>query len=44
MEYMYDFYKYNEKHIEGYLGEPENFNGIVFLLKEPNNPDGAKEF
>lgn len=44
MEYMYDFYKYNEKYIEGYLGEPENFNGIVFLLKEPNNPDGAKEF
>ena len=41
---MYNFYKYNGKYIEGYLGEPENFNGIVFLLKEPNNPGGADEF
>lgn len=41
---MYEFYKYKGELIEGYLGEPENFNGIIFLLKEPNNPDGAKEF
>lgn len=34
---MYEFHK-NSKgdYTEGFLGEPENFNGIVFLLREPN--------
>lgn len=41
---MYEFYKHNGNVVEGYLGEPEEFNGIVFLLKEPNNPGGTDEF
>lgn len=41
---MYEFYKHKDEFTEGYLGEPEKFNGIIFLLKEPNNLDGAKEF
>lgn len=41
---MYEFYKHDGNLTEGYLGEPENFSGIVFLLKEPNNPGGATDF
>ena len=26
-----------EKYIEGYLSNPANFNGVLFVLKEPNN-------
>lgn len=39
---MYDFYKNaSGEYVEGYLSTPEKFNGIVFLLKEPNdlNPE-----
>lgn len=42
---MYEFHKNSKGEVtEGYLGNPENFNGIVFLLKEPNNPSGTNEF
>ena len=42
---MYDFLKdSNGEYVEGYLSSKEDFNGIVFLLKEPNNPNGADEF
>lgn len=41
---MYEFYKHDGNLTEGYLGEPENFSGIVFLLKEPNNKTQATEF
>ena len=34
---MYEFHKNSKgEYTEGFLGEPENFNGIVFLLREPN--------
>ena len=34
---MCDFYrKKNGEYLEGYLGQEKDFNGIVFLLKEPN--------
>ena len=39
---MYDFYKNTAgDYVEGYLSIKEKFNGIVFLLREPNdsNPD-----
>lgn len=35
---MTDFYKTkNGEYLEGHLGKPEEFNGIVFLLREPND-------
>lgn len=35
---MCDFYKNKEKdYIEGFLGDKENFNGVVFMLKEPDH-------
>ena len=35
---MYEFFHDNHgKCLEGYLSSKESFNGIVFLLKEPNN-------
>lgn len=43
---MYEFHK-NKKgeYTEGFLGKPENFNGIVFLLREPNTGgEPAEEF
>ena len=34
---MEDFYKRKDgEYLEGYLGPKEDFNGIVFMLKEPN--------
>ncbi len=34
---MYEFYKNSQgETIEGYLGATDKFNGIVFLLREPN--------
>lgn len=39
---MFDFYKNaSGDYVEGYLSTQESFNGIVFLLKEPNdkNPE-----
>ena len=33
---MYEFYKHNGEFTEGFLGNPEDFNGIVFILKESN--------
>ena len=43
---MYEFHKNNKgEYTEGFLGEPENFNGIVFLLREPNTGgEPAEEF
>lgn len=41
---MYAFYSYEGDFTEGFLGNPKDFNGIVFLLKEPNDPEGAKTF
>ncbi|MBQ8228322.1 MAG: hypothetical protein IJZ88_04840 [Clostridia bacterium] len=41
---MDGFYEYNGKVTEGYLGKPEDFNGVIFLLKEPNNKTQAEEF
>ena len=43
---MYEFHKNNNgEYTEGFLGEPENFNGIVFLLREPNTGgEPAEEF
>ncbi len=35
---MYEFFKNNTgEEIEGYLSTKDNFNGIVFLLREPNS-------
>ncbi|MBQ4573149.1 MAG: hypothetical protein IJA80_07715 [Clostridia bacterium] len=37
---MYNFLKNSSgEYVEGYLGSKENFNGIVLLLREPNNKD-----
>ena len=33
----------NDEYIEGYLSDKENFNGVLFLLKEPNTNDGEQE-
>lgn len=41
---MYGFNKHNGVVTEGYLGNAEDFNGIVFLLKEPNNSEDADVF
>lgn len=43
---MYEFHKNSKgEYTEGFLGEPENFNGIVFLLREPNTGgEPAEEF
>ena len=36
---MYDFYKNSkDEYVEGYLSSREEFNGIVFLLRESNDP------
>ena len=41
---MYEFHRNAEgESTEGYLGNPEKFNGIVFLLREPNNSDKEKQ-
>lgn len=35
---MYDFLKNSRgEYVEGYLSSEKDFNGVVFLLREPNN-------
>jgi len=36
---MYEFFQKEGKLLEGYLSSEEEFNGIVFLLREPNDAD-----
>lgn len=38
-----DFEKYNNEYIEGFLTDREHFNGVLFLLREPNT-DKQTEF
>lgn len=33
------FKKYNNEYIEGFLSDKEHFNGVLFLLREPNADD-----
>jgi hypothetical protein len=33
-----EFKKYNNEYIEGFLSDKEHFNGVLFLLREPNAP------
>lgn len=40
---MSNFAEYNGKPIEGYLSDKEHFNGVLFLLREPNT-DKQNEF
>lgn len=38
-----DFEQYNNEYIEGFLTDKEHFNGVLFLLREPNT-DKQTEF